>query len=159
MKIKLALSISTIFLLAGCISQGKPALDVDQTQSIEQAGQSEDIITEDTLIPTEVLEDPAADETQDDVDKIEVTPPLETKGPDCYGTELNQVGQGIADKFEQATYEQVMLWFCNGAEFENILVSLQTEELTGNPAEEMLIKVAAGQTWEEIWQSIGLIDE
>ena len=159
MKIKLALSISTIFLIAGCISQGKPALDVDQTQSIEQAGQSEDIITEGTLIPIEGIEDSAAVETQDDVDKIEVTPPLETKGPDCYGPELNQVGQGIADKFEQATYEQVMLWFCNGAEFENILVALQTEELTGNPAEEMLIMVAVGQTWEEIWQSIGLIDE
>ena len=51
-----------------------------------------------------------------------------------------------------------MTWFCDGAEFEDILVALETAEQTGASAEEMLIPLAAGLTWEEIWIEVGLSD-
>ena len=90
---------------------------------------------------------------------MEEIPPAETNGPDCYGSEPNQIALGIVEKFEKTTYEQVMVWFCNGAEFENILVALQTEKETGYPAEDLLLLIAGDQTWEEIWLSIGLFEE
>ena len=52
-----------------------------------------------------------------------------------------------------------MTWFCNGAEFEDILIALQTEKVTGQPAQELLEMLVTNLTWDEIWQSIGYIDE
>jgi hypothetical protein len=84
--------------------------------------------------------------------------PVETSGPDCLGPEIHPMGQEIADQFDEATYEEVMTWFCNGAEFEDILIALQTEKDTGEPADDLLKLMAGGQTWEEIWDAIGLTD-
>jgi hypothetical protein len=83
------------------------------------------------------------------------TTPIETSGPDCLGPEIHPIGQEIANQFEEASYEDVMTWFCNGAEFEDILVALQTEKDTGEPAEDLLKLLSEGQTWEEIWNAIG----
>jgi len=80
---------------------------------------------------------------------------IETSGPDCLGPEIHPIGQEIANQFEEASYEDVMTWFCNGAEFEDILVALQTEKDTGEPAEGLLKLLSEGQTWEEIWDAIG----
>ena len=82
-----------------------------------------------------------------------------TSGPDCYGTDTHPVGQSIADRFEDTTYKQVMLWFCNGAEFEDILQALQTEEITGDEPDKLLRRIASGETWDEIWLDIGLTEE
>ncbi len=81
-----------------------------------------------------------------------------TSGPDCLGPEIHPMGQEIADQFDEATYEDVMTWFCNGAEFEDILVALQTEKDTGELAEDLLKLLAEGQTWEQIWDALGLTD-
>jgi len=86
------------------------------------------------------------------------SPPIETTGPDCLGDEINPIGQSIADDYESNSYEQVMTWFCNGAEFEDILVALETEAQTDTSADEMLQMLADGFTWEEIWQMVGLTD-
>ena len=68
------------------------------------------------------------------------------------------VGQSIADDFDTASYEQVMIWFCNGAEFEDILVALETETQTDTSVGEMLQMLADGFTWDDIWLVTGLID-
>lgn len=86
----------------------------------------------------------------------DAAPVVETAPPNCLGDEISPIGQSIADEYESASYEQVMTWFCNGAEFEDILTALETESQTGTPAEEMLLMLADGFTWEEIWQMIGL---
>jgi hypothetical protein len=83
------------------------------------------------------------------------TAPIETSGPDCLGPEIHPIGQEISNQFEEASYEDVMTWFCNGAEFEDILIALQTEKDTGQPAEDLLKLLVEGQTWEEIWDAIG----
>lgn len=111
--------------------QVSPAIEGDPINSIEegeQAGQDEAVI------------------------------PGETSAADCYGPEVHPIGQSVASQYEEVTYEQVMGWFCNGAEFDDILVALLTARQTGKPAENFLAMLAKGQTWDEIWQSVGLTD-
>lgn len=75
---------------------------------------------------------------------------------ECPGDEINPIGESIAADYDFATYDQVMTWFCDGAEFEDILVALETQGLTGEPAEEMLQMLADGLTWDDIWLLVGL---
>lgn len=85
--------------------------------------------------------------------------PLETLGPDCYGEEIHPIGQSIADLYpDQTNYEQVMVWFCNGFEFEDIMTALQTAEGSDFNAEELLAKFEHGQTWDEIWVEMGIVE-
>ncbi len=130
-----------------------------QTQQIEQVENTAIVLPTETIVPTVIIEETEIKETPTPVEQLEEIPPAETSGPDCYGSEPNQIALGIVEKFESTTYEQVMVWFCNGAEFENILVALQTEKETGYPAEDLLLLIAGDQTWEEIWLSIGLFEE
>ena len=83
---------------------------------------------------------------------------VETEASDCLGGEVSPIGESIADDYEFTDYAEVITWFCNGAEFEDILVALETESLTGTPAEEMLQMLADGFTWDEIWQLVGLTE-
>ncbi len=107
------------------------------------------------VVPTHTSEPGQLEQISPQPEEIQ---PVDTSEPDCPGEETNTIGQGIADEYEFASYEVVMTWFCNGAEFEDILVSLQTEEQSGTPAEEMLVMLAGGFTWEEIWLVVGLIE-
>jgi hypothetical protein len=78
--------------------------------------------------------------------------------PDCLGDDINPMGKSIADDYAFANYEQVMTWFCDGAEFEDILVALETELQIEYSAEEMLALLSKGFSWEDIWQHAGIID-
>lgn len=79
------------------------------------------------------------------------------QGSSCASSEASKIGEAIAKDYAFTNTEQVMGWFCNGAEFEDILVALETADQTGASAEEMLEMLAAGMTWEEVWQVVGLI--
>ena len=85
-------------------------------------------------------------------------PPAEPAVPDCLGKKVNKIGKSIAQEYKSVNYKQVMTWFCNGAEFEDILVALETESQTDRLADELLVMIAEGFSWEEIWQAIGLTD-
>ena len=78
-------------------------------------------------------------------------------GSNCAGDGINPIGQAIADDYESANYEQVMTWFCNGAEFDDIMVALETEAQTNATANDMLKMLSDGFTWDEIWQDAGLV--
>jgi hypothetical protein len=89
--------------------------------------------------------------------EVETTP---TSGPDCFGPEVHPVGQSIADQFNELTdYNQVMVWFCNGTQFDDILTALLTEESTAISAADLLDMLHGGLTWDEIWVEIGLTEE
>lgn len=77
----------------------------------------------------------------------------------CVSEEIAVVTSGIADKFDLVSVNQVNAWFCDGAEFEDILLALETEELSGFTADDMLQLVAEGYTWDEIWDFVGLTGE
>jgi hypothetical protein len=85
-------------------------------------------------------------------------PEVETAPSNCLGEAVSPIGQSIAEEYESVSYDQVLTWFCNGAEFEDILVALETEAQTGTPAEEMLQMLVDGFSWDEIWQIIELTD-
>ena len=84
--------------------------------------------------------------------------PIETADPICLGEKDNPIAEAIANEYEFATYDQVMNWFCNGAEFDDILVALETELQTETSADEMLQMLTDGFSWEDIWLITGLTE-
>ncbi len=137
-------------LVAACAAPLEPA-SLNPTEGPATA------VVEDTpaVLPTHTSE---PDQLERESPQPKETQPVETPDAGCPGEEPNTIGQGIADEYEFASYEDLMTWFCNGAEFEDILVALQTEEQSGTPAEEMLVMLAGGFTWEEIWLVGDLIE-
>jgi hypothetical protein len=85
--------------------------------------------------------------------------PTEISNPDCANDDVNKIGRSIANSYPFTTTAEVMTWFCEGAEFEDIMVALETEELNGTAAEEMLQMRAEGLSWDDIWQVVGFIDK
>lgn len=81
--------------------------------------------------------------------------PQETAISNCANEDANKIARAIADSYSFTTTEEVISWFCKGAEFEDIMVALETEELNGTAAEDMLQMRAEGLSWEEIWQVVG----
>ena len=110
--------------------------------------------------PLQDVVEPTAEPTQEIIPTpVQTEPSLDaTAPPTCLGDEVSSIGQAIADEYESTSYELVITWFCNGAEFEDILVALETESQTDTPAEEMLQMLADDFTWDEIWLMIGLTE-
>ena len=75
----------------------------------------------------------------------------------CASEEINQIGSSIAGSYAFTTDAEVMTWFCDGAEFEDILMALETQELNGTPAQEMLEMRAQGLGWDDIWWIVGYV--
>jgi PBP1b-binding outer membrane lipoprotein LpoB len=76
----------------------------------------------------------------------------------CADDKVNSIGSSITSSYSFTSVEEVVSWFCAGAGFEDILSALETEELTGLPAEDLLRLRAEGLGWEEIWNVSGLND-
>jgi len=121
-------------------------------------------VEENPAIGTQIVAAGSTNEAAEDASPIggsigkEESTPEATQGPNCLGAELNEIGQSIADRFDATNYEEVMIWFCNGAEFEDILLALQSEEQGDAGAEEMLVMLADGFSWDEIWQLVGITE-
>jgi hypothetical protein len=135
----------TILLIHAC--SAPPSLPPEQVAPTSNLSQQEPVV-------------PTSEPTQETVPVPveETTPVAETAPPDCLGGEVSPIAVSIAEDYEFTDYAEVINWFCNGAEFEDILVALETESQTGTPAEEMLQMLADGFTWDEIWQLIGLTE-
>jgi hypothetical protein len=73
---------------------------------------------------------------------------------DCTDLNPHPIGASIAADYE-VSYEQVMIWFCSGYSFENILIALETSEAVEVPAE-ALLQMLLEKEWEEIWVEVGL---
>jgi hypothetical protein len=84
------------------------------------------------------------------------TPSGDTDAYDCATNEEHRIGQSIAETFD-VPYVQVMTWFCSGFSFDNILVALETSEAVDIPAE-ALLQMVMDQTWEEVWDQIGFVE-
>jgi len=131
-KLKVVLFIAAALLVAGCTQQSaQESTSISANPPVAQeASASEVVVTEETT------------------DEVAAT--------ECPGDEINPIGESIAADYDFASYDQVMTWFCDGAEFEDILVALETQGLTGEPAEDMLQMLADGLTWDDIWLLVGL---
>jgi len=124
------------------------ACGAPQSQPVEQAVPTAiDSQPVPTSVPTQEIETaPLA----------EASPVADSDAADCLGGETSPIAESIAEEYEFTSYAEVVTWFCDGAEFEDILVALETESQTGTPAEEMLQILAEGASWEDIWGFIGL---
>ena len=134
----------TFVLITACSAGPNPTSEPHVPTSTTQVQENNEPPAVETLVPTKTI--------------APATPLVETAGPNCLGGEINPIGQSIAEEYDAASYEQVMTWFCNGAEFEDILVALETETQVDTSAEEMLQMLADGFTWDEIWLLVGLTD-
>ena len=136
---KLRFGILILILLAAPACSGDPGASTEASPAVPEP----------TAETQELLPDPAPG-------------PVSESGPaenvDCPEAVANPIGQSIADEFTGADYEQVMAWFCDGAAFEDIVVALETEDLTDTSAGEMLLLIAEGYSWEEVWFVVGLDD-
>jgi hypothetical protein len=136
-------------LVVACASSTEP------TQQLPTEGPTTTAVKDKTVLPTSTSE---PEQLEQEAPQPEETQVLEALEDECPSKATNTIGLGIADEYEFASYEEVMVWFCDGAEFEDILMALQTEEQTGSPAEEMLVMLADGLSWEDIWLVVGLIE-
>ena len=83
-----------------------------------------------------------------------------TENADCYSEGVHPAAQSIADEYSEITdYYQIMIWFCNGAEFEDIMNALLTEEISDSDAEILLRRIAEGETWNDIWLALDIVEE
>jgi hypothetical protein len=123
-------------ILTACVSEAPETVDIQPSQVVEESTSTP--LPVETIVPTE-------------------TNPGNPENVDlCPGEETNQIGQSIAEDYEDVEYQEIMNWFCSGAAFEDIVVALETESLTGKAVEDLLKMVADGYTWEEIWFLEGL---
>ena len=150
MKMRVLLILLTISLLVVACGAPTDPTPLNPTERPATAA-----LEEKPVVPTNTSEPVQIEQEPTQTKEIQTE---ETPEANCPGEEINTIGQGIADEYEFASYEEVMTWFCSGAEFEDILVALQTEDQTGTPAEEMLVMLAEGFTWEEIWMVVGLAE-
>lgn len=119
-------------------------------------GQPSTPVVQDAPAPVAPQVEPTTESVPESVP--EATAVTEPEATDCLGGEVSPIGKSIAVDYEFTSYDEIIAWFCNGAEFEDILVALETESQTGTPAEDMLQMLADGSTWEEIWQFVGLTE-
>ena len=131
------ISILFLLLLTGC---GANALKISQHPP------QEDTITEAESAQGESGAAPAESES----------PPEPTENPETNCSTLNPhpMAEGMAEQFE-ASYDEIMTWYCDGYAFSDILLALETEELVELSFEELLSMVEES-TWEEIWQKLGV---
>jgi hypothetical protein len=88
------------------------------------------------------------------------TPISKDEVAECLTSEEHPIAVSIAEEYAQFTdYGEIIGWFCDGALFEDILNALITEELSGVDAENVLLMVAEGQSWDEIWLELGITEE
>ena len=72
----------------------------------------------------------------------------------CVSTDSHPLAEGIAEEFD-VEFDQVIDWFCQGSTFDDILLALQTSEMTDEAPEELL-EMLNDKTWNEIWDELGV---
>lgn len=73
----------------------------------------------------------------------------------CTEVDPHPLGVSIAEKFDVG-YERVMVWFCNGHTFDEILIALQTSGMSDASVEELLV-MRQNQSWDQIWTELGVV--
>ena len=86
---------------------------------------------------------------------VPVTVPEITSTPVCPPLEPHPLGMSISEKFE-VPYEEVMYWFCEGEAFEDILLALETQELTGRTLKD-LFAMREQMSWDDVWKELNIV--
>ena len=92
--------------------------------------------------PEEISEDESTEE------------PVENPDTNCSVINPHPVAEGMTDTFE-ITYDEVMILYCDGYAFSDILLALETSELVDQSPEALLARLRT-RTWQEIWDEFDL---
>jgi hypothetical protein len=65
-------------------------------------------------------------------------------------------GDRLAERYG-TDYETLQAWFCDGFGWGQIMLALQTSQVTGGDPGELLEARSGGEGWGQIWQGLGLI--
>jgi hypothetical protein len=84
-----------------------------------------------------------------------VTTPETEPSATCPQPDPHPIGESISEKFD-VPYEEVMDWFCGGETFEDILLALETQDLSGRSVDELFV-MKAQMSWEDIWKELGTV--
>lgn len=91
--------------------------------------------------------------------EVTITPTPEQVNQGNYCTDLTQqhpVGVKLASEYG-ATYEQVMVWFCQGYGMGEIMLVLQASQKSGLPADQFFAMKQEQGGWGKVWQEMGWI--
>lgn len=140
MSKKLFFLIFLLIFVAGCSTNAVNSATPNQTDNQDVSNQQ------------------TGQDAEQDAGQSENTEPIPA-GPNCYGEETHPIGNSIAELYVEITdYTQVMTWFCAGFEFEDIITALETQTVSDVPADELLTMFQNGQDWDEIWASLGIVE-
>lgn len=99
-------------------------------------------------IPEAAVEEPAP--------TTEPVQPVEQITYSCGTAEEIAAAENIAQLYQVPTIE-IMDYFCQGVSFDYITLALETTKLADVPLETVIQMVQSGQTWEQVWQELGVL--
>lgn len=82
------------------------------------------------------------------------TEPVENPDTNCSAINPHPVAEGMTETFD-ITYDEVMILYCDGYAFSDILLALETSELVDQSPEALLVRLRT-RTWQEIWDEFGV---
>ena len=95
--------------------------------------------------PEEISEDASTEEL------------VENPDTNCSAINPHPVAEGMTETFE-ITYDEVMILYCDGYAFSDILLALETSELVDQSPEALLARLRT-RSWQEIWDEFGISPE
>ena len=95
--------------------------------------------------PEEISEDASTEEL------------VENPDTNCSAINPHPVAEGMTETFE-ITYDEVMILYCDGYAFSDILLALETSELVDQSPEALLARLRT-RSWQEIWDDFGISPE
>ena len=101
---------------------------------------------------TEVRDEGGAEQSEKRVATATEEPAAEPTS--CVSGDSHPLAEGIAEEFD-VEFEQVIDWFCQGNTFDDILLALQTSDLTEEPPGELLAMLDE-MSWDQIWDELGV---
>ena len=82
---------------------------------------------------------------------------IEKPDTDCSAINPHPVAEGMTETFE-ITYDEVMILYCDGYAFSDILLALETSEMVDQSPEALLARLRT-RSWQEIWDEFGISTE
>jgi len=80
--------------------------------------------------------------------------PTENPETNCSAVNPHPVAEGMTENFN-ITYDEVMILYCDGYAFSDILLALETSEMVDQDPAALLARLRT-RSWQEIWDEFGI---
>jgi hypothetical protein len=119
-------------------------------------------LKEDDIVVVEVIEneDGALSATKVKVEEQEEDDGDPSGGYYCEQSEkMHPFGERLASSYDGVDYETLQEWFCSGFGWGQIMLALETSEVTDEDFDDLLERRGDGEGWGQIWQDLELIGQ